>query len=87
MNADPKGFGGLLTLLADRRIAVRFEGKKLRWRAPAGMVDTDVLRLLRRFKWPLRQALGPDRLPEPVDRPQRGVLRRIVPPGSRAGSA
>ena len=78
MNADPKGFGGLLALLADRRIAVRFEGKKLKWRAPTGMVDRDVLRLMRRFKWPLRQALGPDRLPEPVDRPQRGVVRRLV---------
>jgi hypothetical protein len=78
MNGDPKSFGRLLCLLADRRIAVRFDGKDLRWRARVGAVDDETLRLLRQFKAPLRQALGPDRLPEP----EQGNNRRRQGVGS-----
>jgi hypothetical protein len=62
MNADPRAFGRLLCLLADRHIVLRFEGTRLLWRAPPEAMDREVLRLVRRFKTALRQAFGPDRL-------------------------
>jgi hypothetical protein len=62
MNADPRAFGRLLCLLADRHIVLRFEGTRLIWRAPPDAMDREVLRLVRRFKTALRQAFGPDLL-------------------------
>jgi hypothetical protein len=64
MNANPNEFGRLLATILDRRVDVWFEGDRLHWGAVEDEVDTELPRLLRRYKTPLRQALGPDTLPE-----------------------
>ena len=70
MNADPREFGRLLCLLVDRSISIRFEGERMLCEAERGAIDDDVLALLKRFKGPLRQAYGPERLPEIPDTPE-----------------
>ena len=62
--ADPRAFSRLLELIIDRGVTIWFDASGMHWSAGEDAVDAELLRLLRRFKEPLRQAWGPERLPE-----------------------
>lgn len=74
MNANPTDFSRLLDILCERGVSIRFDGDRLHWEAYDDDVDSELLTLLRRFRNPLRQAYGPDRLP--IEQPR--VTRRGV---------
>jgi hypothetical protein len=76
MNADPEAFGRLLNYIVDNRITIWFDAAGLHWSAREKHVDAEFLRLLRRFKEPLRQAYGPDRLPDVEPDPKSPQARR-----------
>ncbi len=74
--ADPAAFARLLDLIADREVTIWFDGAVLHWKAGEDAVDAELLRLLRLFKEPLRQAWGPDRLPPEEPDEKAGKRRR-----------
>lgn len=74
--ADPAAFTRLLDLITDRHVTIWFDGAVLHWQASEDAVDAELLRLLRLFKEPLRQAWGPDRLPPEEPEEMSGKRRR-----------
>lgn len=55
MKAEPKRFGELVCFIVEQKVDIYFDGDRLRWRAPAGVMTEQWKEELRRFKPTLKQ--------------------------------